>query len=358
MLPTRGTFQTSSCVAFFVLMAMALSQALGAVNDRTATQSKRSPEDWSDAELRAFRGAIATVRLKIPYGPRPDQSDNVLFTPMYGRYTPADRAPMRAAYKERGYTHWPIGPLITGTYHDQYPDVNDAENPDRFADQLEELWADGLVPVVFLLPLDRRCGLNADGMVDWPGIERVVSSIYRSPRFQHLAKIVVLAWEPDDGQTISSQRDWVTGVTWMANVFPNALRYVHFTAGHRAPCSREESEADGWRAVSPFIHGWLVQSGRFGEPGAEEGGASKAAFISDLSLLVKRLDHGADGWPTSSASSGRPLDVVAFEYASYWSYWHNRSEASAQNWGEAAMSVEGIAGFCDGGPKLSVAASK
>jgi hypothetical protein len=81
---------------------------------------------WASAteeQLRAFRGAISTVRLKLPYGPRPGQDDNVLFTPTYPIYGAEDRARMRAAYRCRGYTHWAIGPVShrRALYHDQYP---------------------------------------------------------------------------------------------------------------------------------------------------------------------------------------------------------------------------------------------
>ncbi|HXE53747.1 MAG TPA: hypothetical protein VN541_12055 [Tepidisphaeraceae bacterium] len=328
--------------------ARADSAQSSAASRPTTHPQKHRPEDWSEDELRAFRGAISTVRFDIPFGPRPGKPDNVVFTPMYGCYSPADRARMRAAYKRRGYTHWAIGPLIAGNYHGKYPDDNELAHPDHFEDLLEELWNDGLVPVVFVLPLDRRCGLGKDGNIDWNTIDRVLTPIYRTPRFQRLARVVVLAWEPNDGKIVSTQAQWLAAVRWMARVFPHALRYIHMTAGHDAPCDDSCSEAAAWRAIAPYLHGWLVQDGHFGQP--DPNGAGLNNFRTRLQTLVAHLHVGKDGWPTTSATPGRPLDIVAFEYASYWSFWNNRPESEAQRWGAAAMSVDGIAGFGDGGP--------
>jgi len=350
-----AVFRAISGVVFVVafLIAMSLTTSF-AYADGSATRPEisnpdhRRPEKWSIDELRAFRGAISTVRLDIPFGPRPGKADNVLFTPMYGCYSAADRARMRAAYKQRGYTHWPIGPLIAGSYHGKYPDMNFLADPQRFADLLEELWNDDIVPVVFLLPIDRRCGLSKDGTIDWDSIERQLTPIYRTSRFQRLARVVVLAWEPNDGNVISTQAQWLQGVRWMAKVFPNALRYIHMTAGQNAPCAKNEDPAAAWRAVAPYLHGWLVQDGNFGLPDPEHAGLQR--FRQALQDDVDHLHRGRDGWPTISATPGRPLDIVAFEYASYWSFWNNRPDSEPRRWGAAALRIEGIAGFDDGGP--------
>jgi hypothetical protein len=320
---------------------------IAATSQPTRQPGKHRPEDWNETELRAFRGAISTVRLNVPFGPRPGKPDNVVFTPMYGCYSAEDRARMRAAYKRRGYTHWAIGPLITGTYHGKYPDDNELADPDHFEDLLDELWDDGLAPVVFLLPLDRRCGLGKDGTIDWQVVERVLAPIYRAPRFHRLARIVVLAWEPNDGKNISTQAQWLTAVRWMARVFPHALRYIHMTAGQDAPCDQPEGAAAAWHAVAPYLHGWLVQDGAFG--GHDPNGSGLDRFRSRLRSAVDHLHAGKQGWPTSSATPDRPLDIVAFEYASYWSFWDNRPEPEARQWGAAALSINGIAGFGDGG---------
>src|SRR5947209_1348056 len=258
----------------------------GAASQPTSQPQKHRPEDWNEDELRAFRGAISTVRLDIPLGPRPGKPDNVVFTPMSGCYLPADRARMRAAYKRRGYTHWAIGPLVAGSYHGKYPDDNELANPDHFEDLLGELWNDGLVPVVFVLPLDRRCGLGKDGTIDWPGIERVLTPIYRTPRFQRLARVVVLAWEPNDGNIISTQAQWLTAVRWMASVFPHALRYIHMTAGQDAPCADVGSQVAAWQAVAPYLHGWLVQDANFGQPDP-----SRTGFKNFGARLQNLVDH-------------------------------------------------------------------
>ena len=52
----------------------------GAVSQPASQPQTHRPEDWNEDELRAFRGAISTVRLDIPFGPRPRKPDNVVFT--------------------------------------------------------------------------------------------------------------------------------------------------------------------------------------------------------------------------------------------------------------------------------------
>lgn len=61
------------------------------------------------------------------------------------------------------------------------------------------------------------------------------------------------------------------------------------------------------------------------------------------------------GWPTSGAAA-RPVDVVAFEYASYYCAADDSLgppediAALALEWGQAALGVGGIMGYGDGGP--------
>jgi hypothetical protein len=69
----------------------------------------------------------------------------------------------------------------------------------------------------------------------------------------------------------------------------------------------------------------------------ENGRLPLEQFRYDLWNLQHRLHDGADDWPTTSATPDRPLDVVAFEYASYWNYWKNVPETEARTWGDAAM---------------------
>lgn len=326
-----------------------------------ATVSIAAIEDpWlhtTEAQLRAWRGSIATTLAPVPCGPRPYDPTNPVFTAMYDSpcWGDADRATARAAEHAHGYTHWAIGPIVQNGYHDLWPDTDWRSDPDGFLDRVEELWNDGFYPAIFLLP---DTGLCADGSsIDHDCVERELTPIYQSARFQELAKVVVLAWEPN-----YTAADWQWGVEWMERVFPNALRYVHFTSGHGAPGRGEELEPNGpyaneaamWEPVAPHIHGFLMQSTWTFGGDTGDGRTPLEQFEYDLADFVRRFDDGYAGWPTSGAG-GAPVDVVAFEYASYYCF-EDTSQgtpeevaAEALTWGAAAMAVPGVAGFGDGG---------
>jgi len=97
--------------------------------------------------MRRFRGDLSGM--KIPelgqYG------TDIFFTAEYLAYPANIRQILRDRYKAKGYTHMPmslaIGP-IPG-YHNMYPATNLTIQDYRGI--LEELWRDGLVPVVFVI---------------------------------------------------------------------------------------------------------------------------------------------------------------------------------------------------------------
>lgn len=339
----------------------------------SATNLPAKPwESVTEAHLRAFRGAISTTRLNLPFGPRPGQDDNVLFTPTYQVYDDAERAQMREAYASRGYDHWAIGPIAhrARLYHDQFPPApfDSIREPDKYADLLVELWRAGQIPVYFALP-DTPDFMNHDGW-KWDAVERELTPVYKSPRWQSLIRIVALAWEPD-----VPAAEWQRAVRWLAEVFPHALRYIHLPADHFAPCRVSElsrnggtipNEAAAWRPIAPLLHGVLFQFGAMGNRDRDgEPRSKKQEFLFALWNNCRHFQNGFEGWPTNSAAGDRPLDVVAFEYASYWSYWKNIPESLARDWGAAAIGtgspmtdpVTGqtldlrgkVAGFGDGG---------
>ena len=110
-----------------------------------------------------------------------------------------------------------------------------------------------------------------------------------------------------------------------------------------------------WAPVAPYIHGFLMQStGTFGGD-TGDGRTPEEQFSYDLWDMVRRFDEGYAGWPTAGAD-GAPVDVVAYEYASYYCF-DDSSQGSpsdvaarAIQWGGIALTVDGVAGFGDGGP--------
>lgn len=295
-------------------------------------------ETVTDAQLRAWRGSISTTLAPMPCGPRPNQPTNVMFTALFDSscWTAADRARALAAYTAKSWTHWPIGPIESHGYHSLNPDMSWVDNPDGFADRLEELWRGGKIPVFFALP---DTGFCADGAhIDRDCVERRLTPIYTSPRFQALVRIAVAAWEPE-----YSSADEVWAAQWLARVFPKAYRGLHLPSGHSAPCLGSELVEGGgsirdegacWERVAPYIHFYLQQeTWTFGGEAAP-GRTGKQQFLYNVWDTSHRFAEGS--WPAKGAD-GKPIDVVAFEYASYYVTNDPARAKEADEWGDAAI---------------------
>lgn len=305
------------------------------------------PKPWetvTDAQLRAFRGAISTTLMALPCGPRPNQADNILFTAEFGSscFDQATRAKMIETYRARSYTHWSIGPIESAGYSGQFPQQDWTTNGDGLADLLEQLWRGGEIPILFLLP---DTGFCADGQsIDWGCVESRLTPVYSSPRFQALTRIVVLAWEAS-----YTNADYIKGVEWMERVFPHARRYLHFESGHAAPCRGSELAESGgpianegacWKPVASHIHGFLAQNTwTFGGENLDDGRTAKQQFLYNLFDMGRRLVMCETGWPCVGAD-GKPLDVVNFEYGSYYVYRHGASFVQqAIEWGDLPLTT-------------------
>lgn len=300
------------------------------------------PKPWETVtweQLRAWRSSISTVLAPMPCGPRPGQANNVMFTALFDNscWSADDRERAIAAYTAKNFTHWPIGPIESHGYHGLNPDMSWVNNPDGFADRLEELWRAGKIPVFFALP---DTGFCADGRhVDWDCVESRLTPIYTSPRFQALVKIAVDAWEPD-----YELADSVKAAKWLARVFPNAYRGIHRPSGHSAPCLGSElvegggtipNEGACWAPVLPFIHFYLQQeTWTFGGEAAP-GRTGKQQFLYNMWDTSHRFAEGSWG---PAGAGGKPIDVIAYEYSSYYVTNDPGRAKEADEWGDAAVS--------------------
>jgi hypothetical protein len=191
--------------------------------------------------------------------------NGALFTPAYTHYTPAQRAAIRAAYTSRGYTHFPIGIFTERrrSYHDAFPPGPKDGNVSPY---LEELWADGIYPVCFVLQ-DRETAADA---------ERNAARLTD----RDLCRIVVPKWEMNDPDANDTARMNAEILATRA-AFPNAQLYVHFTARRTAGGSPEDAWwGDGWRKGSTGhaddwpgasrvgVRGLLYQDDRWNDPDA------------------------------------------------------------------------------------------
>jgi hypothetical protein len=76
-----------------------------------------------------------------------------LYTHLYAGYSDGDRAEVRDALKERGYTHIYLYAMNEGDYGGRTV-FNGYQSPEQFRARLQELVDDGLAPVVWLAPDD------------------------------------------------------------------------------------------------------------------------------------------------------------------------------------------------------------
>lgn len=302
--------------------------------------------------LAQIKGAMWTARLKLPFGPRPNQDDNILAMDFYQLYNATDRARMIQAYHgDRGYTHAVTGPNAGGDcYHGQYPCQTDPPNQaqwDAYLDGIQEWWDAGITPVYFAKPDNWSMGQMDQ-----------LDKLFSQPRAQKLLRVVVYTgWEPWKYEITNAE--WVAWVQRGARVFPNALRLIHTVADVDAPTGGDDDKklaggnATAWRNVVPYLHGWLVQSCGYacsGNPTPTPEFLTNFANLFNLSMgsLRARFEQGYAGWPTNSAwSDGRPLKVYAGEFAAYIDYWSNAPEAQAVRLGDLAMAA-GAAGSLDG----------
>lgn len=309
------------------------------------------PQSLSEETIRRYRGAIATVQMNLPHGPRPGRDDNVLFTGMYPAYGPEDRARMRATYKARGYTHWAMGPLNAGSYHGDYPELDFRSNPDAFLDLVQELYDDGIIPALALVPPEGDRGYNVGDKLDWDAIERDLTPIYSSTRFQKLARLVFFAWEPNP--VVDTSAEWLRAVQWMARVFPNAIRAIHFTAGHGAPCNgsdlnRGMTEATCWNAVAPYLHQFFAQDASMFGWYVDPARTNWTQWTYNVMDGCRRFSTGYGGFPRTSATPGRSIDWVWFEFAAYGVYNGWNTEADAKRYGDVVVETSGCVGVGDG----------
>jgi hypothetical protein len=323
------------------------------------------PSNLPLRELAQIRGALWVEDYPMPFAPRPLSPDNCLDYDAGARsigwshnglsWTEADFLKMARTYRSRGYTHADCGPFhpwnAAGSgYYNEYP-ATPQWTPDRLADHLQvRYWDQGIAPIVFTKP---------DNW-DWRQLDEL-TEFYSYPRLNRLIKIVVPGgWEPSRDTHSDEYRRWLE---WGARVFPNALRCLHMFGDFDAPGNNDDftpgqplyiGHGAAWGKVAPYIHVYLSQTNGYSMSGD---GTPSEHYIHEFtklysreerSSLVRRFRDGYDGWPRGSAwGPDQPLEVCAFEFASYGRYRKNFPVAPARMLGDLAISV-GAIGSGDG----------
>lgn len=279
-------------------------------------------------QLRTFRGDFCGIRVPelLQYG-----SSDVFFTDIYPAYPDDLRAKLRQIYRSRGYTHFPIA--TAGGYHGVYPSYDLTPDPARLRAILTELWQDGLIPVLFMID-DGHWPDGSFQSGDTGGVMAAVAAKY-DPVFAacgDLVKIAVPGWEYNGFMTPALM---TATARYLKSKVPDALVYVHFTAGHAAGSGPNETEAGWWASMQGTLQGILYQAN------GNDGGQAISDRLADFTI---RFQTGYHSWPTG-------FDTVLFEYAAYWEVWDHNPESWGIEIGNACLQKTNprIQGFCNGG---------
>jgi hypothetical protein len=316
------------------------------------------PSTFSLQRLAAIRGAMWTARLNVPFGPRPNQDDNILAMAFYELYDAPTRARMLAHYHDDlGFTHAVTGP-VTGNdcYHGMYPcrqSIPTQAEWDAYLDTIQEWWDKGVIPVYFAKPDGWEVASMASDL-------DALDALYMQPRAQRLLRVVIYpGWEPSGSKYGWPNATYVAMLQRGARVFPNALRGLHTVADLDAPVGGNDEQvfagadlkAAAWLAVEPYIHFWAVQVGGYVD-GDNPSPIPSPAFLTEFAKLwpdYKRRFYPGGGWYGQTAwNDGQPLRLIDAEDASFGDFWRNWPESTAFDIGDLAMQ-SGSDGFLDGG---------
>lgn len=328
--------------------------------DMTPSHVDFDPSVLSLSELSAIRGAMWPQTQgdcgNLSIGPRPGQNTNIFATVFLSQYTPTERDCMLDVLQTRGYKHVVVGPIVDSDgYHGIWTPRDWRSDWQGFLDILQLLWNHGFVPIVFIHP---------DGWT-FEQTRSELTPLLQDPRAQKLIRVIVPSgWEPARYEWSSCT--WAQYATWGRVTLPNALVLLHTTTDVDAPVGTDslcddngKPNADGWRRIVPYIHGWLSQSSAFANP--NEHGDSNHPQNTNFDnwqdnfrcavaySYCNRFHNGYAGWPTGSAwGASVPILIYAGEYSAYWRFWDARPEAEGENWGDAAIKA-GADGYLDSG---------
>lgn len=337
------------------------------LNERHVDASK-----FTLPELAAIRGAMwprATSCQNppiLPYGNRPNQTDNIIATTYFDNYTAQQQEDIARCLKAAGWTHVVVGGLVDSwAYHGQYigHDYTSPEAFDKFLDIHQWFYDHGLKPITFI---------HEDG-ASYEQTEQLVKRlIVGNARAQRLIRIVVMpGWEPTKYGWSSCT--WAKYIRLARDALPHALNLLHTVSDVDAPvgsdalCNDDDpnwnpgGNGAGWkRVIDAGLHGWLIQNGPYSVgPSADPNRAREFAAqfkpAGDGATYHGAAWHfaGNAGWPTSSAwGPDTPICLYAAEHTAYEAYWYNRpSDGDRHAWGDIAVASSGsvACGYLDGG---------
>ena len=275
-------------------------ELVGFMVSTPARDGSRTIQERSNIQLVRWPGDSAPASSGVPQAGMPDPlrhntdfltlraaDGRTLFTHEYAGYSDAQRAEVRRALKERGYTHIYLYAMNEGDYGGRTV-FNWYRDPAGFRQILQELVDDGLAPVVWLAP-DDAPNFHRDSA-------EVLPELWRSfiPAIDDLASSYVVGLEMDEYWSGSEQNDLGRHL----NTLTEKPLFVHYRTG----------EWEGARA--PWVDGIVYQYGS-GVTEAEVR-AQTRDLISELSPLGKTFIAGEYAYRVEEAYARR-LGEAALE---------------------------------------------
>lgn len=287
------------------------------------TPSAKPWETISKDKVERAQGAIATVLANLPWGPRPNQDNNCLFTAEYVNKLAWTADLRKKQISVFPYFQWSLNPPLAKGYHGMYPDTDLLNDFDFYLTCMAELWQAGKMPVPALVP---DCAPSLEGgKLNREWIESVLTPLYSQPRFQAMARKVRLEWELN-----LSADDWQWVVQWAARVMPNAIRCIHFESGHGAPGNHDDFIENGgqyadegamWMPVAPYVHQLWAQDTWAFMGQTDHGRTPMQQIAYDLQDFARRFNEPGyrPTWPCLISANGPGIGVQVSndEYGSY-----------------------------------------
>lgn len=295
-------------------------------------------------QLLTFRGSL-NIKSSSTFNLRGTASTNGIWN------APDDQAAVIIReWKERGYTHGPVGPFIDAGYHGLTPPVdfrNDAQR-EKVVAAITNLQQEGIITPMFLTP----DGWTVDQL-------RTIEPIFKEEVWQGLGAIVVNGFEQQGSRYGWANSQYVDYLTWMKETFPNAVRCLHTVSGIEAPVGRGDDTSrpgmslnECWGRLNPLIDVWLTQFDMWDhawthvDP-ANTDGRTDLSHWYDLWDRANRFSFltrfSAGGtWPLA-----KDIIPIPGEFWSYGLVWHDLDEAQGRKIGSTAIAL-GARGSFDG----------
>ncbi len=299
-------------------------------------------------ELLKFRGAL-WIKCNAPWMTRPNQDDNVASTNGLWNYTDEVQDRIISEYKDvRKYTHGPIGPFIDSGYHNLIPGIDFRNDMDRqkVESSLIKLNKAGIITPLFLTP---------DG---WTVEQlRTIEGIYKSDFWQKFGQIVVNGFEQQGDKYGWSNSQYVEYLSWVKEVFPNAVRGLHTVSEIEIPVGKGDDTSkpgmsgnECWGRLNNLIDFWLFQSNAvMNHDHVDPAGDGRTDGEHWLDLWDKNLSGSFVRRFSSSGTWSLAKDIIpiAGEFWAYGMTWDNTDETIGRTYGRVAIE-RGAHGSFDG----------